>query len=74
MEIPARLVYKDYPLNPKHVGERIRQKRLDLHLRKIELAEKLGVSLDSIADWEAGRGLKNPHKRSLEKIKAFLEV
>ena len=53
--ISPALIYKDYPAEPKTLGERLRQKRLGLDLSQKELAKKLGVCQDAVADWEAGR-------------------
>ncbi len=53
--ISPTLIYKDYPIDPKTPGERLRQKRLRLDLSQKELAQKLGVCPDAVADWESGR-------------------
>ena len=48
------------------LGGKIKEKRLELRLTQRELAEKLEVSVDAIADWEADR--HKPYKKNLEKI------
>jgi len=53
--VSPTLIYKDYPAEPKTFGGRLRQRRLGLDLSQKELAQKLGVCLDAVADWEAGR-------------------
>jgi transcriptional regulator with XRE-family HTH domain len=47
--------------------------RLNAGLTQIELAEKAGVSPDTIVRWEGGRG-KRPHPGSLGKISRALGV
>ncbi|PJC48812.1 MAG: hypothetical protein CO035_01520, partial [Candidatus Omnitrophica bacterium CG_4_9_14_0_2_um_filter_42_8] len=60
-----------YPKNPKTLGERIRKTRMDRGMKIKELAEIIGVTPDSIINWEI-RGVK-PRGRKLEKVKTFLE-
>ena len=54
------------------LGGKIKEKRLDLRLTQRELAEKLEVSVDAIADWEADR--HKPYKKNLEKIERWLSI
>jgi len=61
-----------YPIEPKTFGERLRKKRMDLGLQIKELAEFLGVTDDTIINWEL-RNIK-PNKRNLEKIKSFINI
>ena len=42
----------DYPQNPQTFGEHLRKRRLDSGLLQRELAEKLGVTTQSIRFWE----------------------
>jgi DNA-binding transcriptional regulator YiaG len=60
-----------YPKNPQTFGERIRKARMDKDLRAKDLAKILGVSEDSVLNWEA-RGTK-PRGKNLEKVKIFLK-
>lgn len=59
-----------YPKNPKTFGERIRKKRMDLHLTMKELAQKLGVSETTIYNWEIKGG--KPCRTTEEKLLAIL--
>ncbi|MBU0477043.1 helix-turn-helix domain-containing protein [bacterium] len=59
-----------YPKNPKNFGERIRKKRMDLHLTMKDVAQKLGVSETTIYNWEI-KGRK-PYRRTEEKLRAIL--
>ena len=52
------------------IGQRIRQRRLELKLTVNECAEKLGVSARTLRDWESG--LHRPLERFAEAIKTFL--
>ena len=45
---------RQYPVNPKTLGEHLRKKRIDMHLSMPHLAEKLGLGITSTAieKWE----------------------
>ena len=73
VDISPEMLYKDYPVNPVALNQKIKQKRLNLHLSQRELAEQLGLCVDTLRDWEAGRALKKPFESSKEKIKNFLD-
>jgi DNA-binding transcriptional regulator YiaG len=60
-----------YPKNPQNLGEKIRKARMDKGLLIRELASQVGVTEDTVINWEI-RGIK-PVGRNLDKIKAFLE-
>jgi DNA-binding transcriptional regulator YiaG len=60
-----------YPKNPQNLGERIRKARMDKGLKIKELARLIGVTSDTIINWEI-RGVK-PTRKSPDKLKAFLE-
>jgi DNA-binding XRE family transcriptional regulator len=65
------VVFPDgYPINPKAIGERVRKKRMDCGLMQSDVANIVGVSEESIWNWENGR--TNPYKKSLEIINAFV--
>lgn len=68
LDIPASLVYKDYPTTPVTFGQKVKQKRLNLHLAQKELGQKLGVSVDTIRDWENERRPVKDGSKKLEKI------
>ena len=61
-----------YPKNPRTLGEKMRKARMDKGLLIRELAAQLGVTEDTVINWEI-RGL-TPHKRHLRAIKSFLEL
>ena len=61
----------DYPQEPKTLGERIRKARMDKGLMIKELAEKIGVTEDTVINWEI-RDMK-PHGKSMERVREFLE-
>ncbi|MBI2073639.1 MAG: helix-turn-helix transcriptional regulator [Gemmatimonadetes bacterium] len=44
-----------YPRELRTLGDHLRKRRLDLGLRQDDVARKLGVSLDTIRNWEVGR-------------------
>ena len=62
----------DYPKNPKTLGERIRKARMDKGLLIRELASHLGVSEDTVINWEI-RDMR-PKKGAMERVKRFLEI
>jgi transcriptional regulator with XRE-family HTH domain len=47
-----RVFPRGYPHSPRTMGERIRQRRMDLGLTQRTLAEKLGCWYQSVASWE----------------------
>jgi DNA-binding transcriptional regulator YiaG len=59
-----------YPKNPKTFGERIRKKRMDLHLTMKDVAQKLGVSETTVYNWEIKN--RKPYRRTEEKLKTLL--
>ncbi|MBC8473995.1 MAG: helix-turn-helix transcriptional regulator [Candidatus Omnitrophica bacterium] len=60
-----------YPKNPKTLGEKIRKARMDKRLEIKELAELIGVTPDSVINWEI-RGVK-PREESLKKLTRTLD-
>lgn len=52
------------------LGEKLRQKRLELGLSQEELAHSLSVDISTVTDWEKAR--HQPTKKSLEKLTKFL--
>ena len=59
-----------YPEELRTLGNHLRAKRLDLGLLQREVARKLGVTEDTVHNWETDR--KSPQLRSVPKIIAFL--
>ncbi len=61
-----------YPKNPKTLGEKIRKARMDRALKIKELAKLIGVTSDSIINWEIrGVNPRNKVYRRLRKIFIF---
>jgi len=61
-----------YPKNPQTLGERIRKARMDKGLYAKQLASKLGVTDDTVINWEKGRNM--PQGKNIEKVKEFLKA
>jgi len=60
-----------YPKNPRTLGEKIRKARMDKGLEIEELADVIGVTSDSVINWEI-REVK-PRKESLKKLTRTLD-
>jgi DNA-binding transcriptional regulator YiaG len=60
-----------YPQQPQTLGERIRKARMDKGLLIRELAQLIGVSEDTVINWEV-RGIK-PEGQSMERVREFIE-
>jgi DNA-binding transcriptional regulator YiaG len=61
----------DYPKEPKTLGERIRKARMDKGLMIKGLAEKIGVTEDTVINWEI-RDMK-PQGKSMGRVREFIE-
>ena len=59
-----------YPKEPKSLGEKIRKARMDRGLLIRELAEQIGVTEDTVINWEV-RGRK-PVGNNIRKVRDFL--
>jgi len=59
-----------YPVNPHTIGEHLRKKRMDNRLMQSEVTNIIGVSEESIWNWENGR--TKPSKKNLKIINAFV--
>lgn len=55
---------------PKTIGDKIRNRRIELNLFQKEVAQIMGVSEDCITYWENDRSI--PQKRYSKKIIGFL--
>jgi len=42
----------NYPVNPSTIGEHLRKRRYDLSLTQVQVAKIIGVTEDSITNWE----------------------
>jgi transcriptional regulator with XRE-family HTH domain len=58
------------PIVPKTLGEHIRKRRLELKLLQREVAQLIGVGVDSVLKWEHNR--TKPRLRLLPKVISFL--
>ena len=70
--LPKEIFIKGYPKSPKTFGERLRKARMDAGLLIKDLAGMLGVTEDTIINWEL-RGMR-PNKINLLKVHAFLKA
>jgi len=61
---------KDYPEEPRALGEYLKCRRLDLGLRQRDVAREIGVNAETVGHWELGRSY--PPVRLIPRIHAFL--
>ena len=66
-----RLLPDGYPIRPRTIGEKIKKKRLDMGLYQKDVADIIGVDVNTVTNWEKGRCV--PSNGFLEKIEVFLE-
>ena len=66
----AKPLPKSYPTAILTLGDHIRKRRLDLGLLQREVAERIGVTTQTITNWELGR--TEPGIRALVAIVDFL--
>jgi DNA-binding transcriptional regulator YiaG len=59
-----------YPLRPKTMGERLKKKRLDMGLYQKDVAEIIGVDVNTVTNWEKGR--YKPCRENLGRVEGFL--
>ena len=59
-----------YPKELKTLGDYLRTRRLDLHLRQSDVAELIGVCSDTIMKWELNQ--TEPAENNLKAISEFL--
>ena len=62
---------KDYPANPKTFGEKLRKTRIDTGLNIKELAERIGVTSETVINWEI-RGMKPKKRGVFKKVAHFI--
>lgn len=53
-------------------AKKIKEIRENLKMTQQEFAEKIGVALSSVANWESGRS--NPSKLAVQSIKELLNI
>ena len=61
-----------YPKNPETLGKKIRKARMDNGLEIKELAELVGVTEDTVINWEI-RGVK-PRRKTYKKLLKFIPL
>ena len=69
--LPKGLFFKDYPSNPRNFGERLRKARMDAGLQIKDLALMLGVTQDTVINWEL-RGMRPKTQRARTKVHEFI--
>jgi len=65
--VPKEAFLTHYPKTPSTFGEHLRKARMDAGLQIKQLAEQLGVSQDSVINWEI-RGMR-PARGNVEKLR-----
>lgn len=71
--LPKSVFHKNYPENPQTFGEYLRKARIDAGLLIKDLAGKIGVTEDTVINWEV-RG-RMPRGRSREALgRVFGEI
>jgi DNA-binding XRE family transcriptional regulator len=68
--LPKQLFIRDYPESPMTFGERLRKARMDAGLQIKKLAVLLGVTQDTVINWEI-RGV-TPKSEHLGKLSVYL--
>ncbi len=62
--------FDQYPAHPRHIGEHIKKRRLDLKMPAVECQKLLGVDKSTLTRWEQGR--HKPSRGMRKKITRFL--
>jgi transcriptional regulator with XRE-family HTH domain len=70
--LPKEIFIRDYPSNPKNFGERLRKARMNADLQIKDLAEMLGVRLETVINWEL-RGTQPRGRKIQKKLHLFME-
>jgi len=68
--IKADVPKPGYPKQIKHLGDHIRAHRIDLNLRQLDVANRLGAERDTVRNWEKGR--TDPEVKFLPAVILFL--
>jgi len=71
--LPKGLFDKDYPTNPSTFGERLRKARMDAGLNIRELAAQIGVTDETVINWEL-RGTQPRGSKIRERIMRLIKV
>ena len=70
LSIPKYIFNKDYPNNPKTYGEKIKKARMDAGLHIKELASLIGVTEDTIINWEKRNIM--PSSKNMKGVERFI--
>ena len=72
IDIPKHLFVNDYPHEPRNLGEKIRKFRMDSGLQIKEFAKFVGVTSDTVINWEK-RNIQplNSNYKLLKKIQSI---
>ena len=69
--VPRQVFDKTYPVNPQDLGERLRKARMDAGIQIRDLAGILGVTPDTVINWEL-RGMKPKTQTTRTKVGDFI--
>jgi transcriptional regulator with XRE-family HTH domain len=61
-----------YPKNPISIGEHIRKRRMEMRLTQEEVAKLIGVTTDSVTNWENNRS--TPRLNLLPRVTKYLDI
>jgi len=67
-----KILPQGYPKRPRTLGERIKKKRMDMGLFQKDVARIIGISTDTVTNWEKDR--TKPSLKNLSKIEQFLKT
>jgi DNA-binding XRE family transcriptional regulator len=70
LPIPKEIFNENYPVNPATFGDRLRKARIDAGLNIRELAAWIGVTEDTVINWEI-RGMRPLRRKVREKVREF---
>ena len=70
---PKHIFNEDYPVDPKTFGEKLRKARMNAGLKIKKLAELIGVTLDTVINWEL-KGMRPLRKSVMEKVELLLQT
>jgi len=70
--LPKYFLNKNYPIDPKTFGERLRKARMDAGLLIKEFAALIGVTEDTVINWKV-RGMKPLRRDIRNKVNQFVE-
>jgi len=68
--IPRQIFNKNYPVNPGTFGDKLRKTRMDAGLQIKALAAMIGVTEDTVINWE----LRGMMPRNIGRVKTVLSL